>query len=304
MTTSPSRPRFARIRLRAGLVIPAAMALTLLTACSPTTSGQGAAATNVHPSSAAAGSTTAPAPVSAPAPSAPAPVSTPPASASAGPASSAPVSAAAPAAPPSAAPGASSSATSAESPTTAAAPAAVTPVTVTPVTVTAVTVTETATATVTQGSTATHTGSSSTDAKNILGPDGYLGLSLGQSQATARQDAVFVSTPAVTVSCKAWETIAAARISSVLISAKLGIAAISPRSASVMQTPEGMTAGWTATQVHAAYPSFSLSDTHQQDGGPQISVPQNSRAVYKVRFDSQDKVVGFSLLLRNQDCFG
>ena len=58
--------------------------------------------------------------------------------------------------------------------------------------------------------------------------------------------------------------------------AKLGIAAISPRSASVMQTPEGMTAGWTATQVHAAYPSFSLSDTHQQDGGPQISVPQNS----------------------------
>ncbi|QNK81370.1 hypothetical protein [Nakamurella sp. PAMC28650] len=299
MTTSPSRPRFARIRLRAGLVIPAAMALTLLTACSPTTSGQGAAATNVHPSSAAAGSTTAPAPVSAPAPSAPAPVSTAPASASAGPASSAPVSAAAPAAPPSAAPGAPSSATSAESPTTAAAPAAVTPVTVT-----AVTVTETATATVTQGSTATHAGSSSTDAKNILGPDGYLGLSLGQSQATARQDAVFVSTPAVTVSCKAWETIAAARISSVLISAKLGIAAISPRSASVMQTPEGMTAGWTATQVHAAYPSFSLSDTHQQDGGPQISVPQNSRAVYKVRFDSQDKVVGFSLLLRNQDCFG
>jgi hypothetical protein len=280
-------------------VIPAAMALTLLTACSPTTSGQGAAATNVHPSSAAAGSTTAPAPVSAPAPSAPAPVSTPPASASAGPASSASVSAAARAAPPSAAPGAPSSATSAESPTTAAAPAAVTPVTVT-----AVTVTETATATVTQGSTATHTGSSSTDAKNILGPDGYLGLSLGQSQATARQDAVFVSTPAVTVSCKAWETIAAARISSVLISAKLGIAAISPRSASVMQTPEGMTAGWTATQVHAAYPSFSLSDTHQQDGGPQISVPQNSRAVYKVRFDSQDKVVGFSLLLRNQDCFG
>ncbi|MET3804528.1 hypothetical protein ABIB25_001523 [Nakamurella sp. UYEF19] len=153
-------------------------------------------------------------------------------------------------------------------------------------------------------STEASTTTSTSSAKNVLGPDGYLGVELGESQPTAKLDAVFASTPAVTTSCTSWDTIAAAPISSVLMSAKLGIAGISPRSASSMQTPEGMTAGWTATQVHAAYPTFRLGDTHEEDGGPEIAVPQNAKAVYKVRFDSSDKVVGFSLLLRNQDCFG
>jgi hypothetical protein len=152
--------------------------------------------------------------------------------------------------------------------------------------------------------TGTSSAPSSTPAKNVIGPDGYRGLLLGESQPTARQDAIFASTPAVTVSCKEWETIAAAPINSVLMSARLGVAGISPRSGSGMQTPEGMTAGWTAAQVHAAYPSFDLRDTHQEDGGPEIGVPQNTKAVYKVRFDSSDKVAGFSLLLRKQDCFG
>ncbi|MCU1688689.1 MAG: hypothetical protein JWN20_617 [Jatrophihabitantaceae bacterium] len=67
-------------------------------------------------------------------------------------------------------------------------------------------------------------------------------------------------------------------------------------------TPEGMALGWTVNQVHAAYPSFPLDAGSSPIGPPTIPVPQNDKAVYRIRLTA-GVVAVMTLESRPQDCY-
>ena len=137
----------------------------------------------------------------------------------------------------------------------------------------------------------------------VLGPTGWQTLQLGQTPAQARDTGMFADTPEPDGGCALWYAVNAAAIDSVAVSGVRGVAAITVSSSDkVIATPEGMAVGWTAAQVHAAYPSWPAGAESSPAGPPLIAVPQNPAAVYRLRLDG-GAVIAITLESRNQDCY-
>lgn len=139
---------------------------------------------------------------------------------------------------------------------------------------------------------------------NILGPTGWQTLQLGMAPGPAEATGIFSSTPAPAGGgCASWLAVGAAAIDVATISPNLGVMAITVYSPDkVLMTPEGMALGWTADQIRAAYPSFPVNGENQPNGAPTIPVPQNSKAVYRIRL-SAGVLVSITLESYPQDCY-
>ena len=131
---------------------------------------------------------------------------------------------------------------------------------------------------------------------DILGPTGWQTLQLGMAPAVAEATGMFPSAPMPGgTGCVAWTAAGAAAFDTATISASLGVVAITVDSPDrVLMTPEGMALGWTAAQVHSAYPAWPAGAESGPGGPAAIPVPQNPGAVYRIRL-SGGAVVSLSL---------
>lgn len=146
-------------------------------------------------------------------------------------------------------------------------------------------------------------GAPRSDSNDVLGPYGWQELVLGMSRLKALGTGIFVSVPSDNGQCQSWGAAGAAAIDGAAISPKLGIINIAVSSAAKsIHTIEGMQLGWTAAQVHAAYPAFAVSSAHAANG-PTVAVPQNAKAVYRLHFDAANKLTSMLLESYPQDCY-
>lgn len=137
---------------------------------------------------------------------------------------------------------------------------------------------------------------------DVLGPLGWGPVTIGQAATAAAATGLFTATPAPSGGCAEWPAAGASPVESVVVSPTIGVAAIIARSGAVIHTPEGVTFGSTAEQVHAAYPAFDVADV-ETPNGPVIAVPGNSRAGYRLSFDDARKVSYLTLESVDQDCY-
>jgi hypothetical protein len=141
------------------------------------------------------------------------------------------------------------------------------------------------------------------DAVAIIGPHGWLDLTLGMSAEEAAVLGIFADTPAPEGdSCTSWEGSEASAISSVVLSPNLGVVAILPWPDPALSTPEGISVGATADQVAAEY-GFDPADFNSPNG-VLAAVPGFAGAHFRFQFDASGVLVSFMLELANQDCYG
>jgi hypothetical protein len=140
------------------------------------------------------------------------------------------------------------------------------------------------------------------DDELVLGPTGWKDLILDMNEGSAAALGMFTSTPPAGDGCQEWKAVLAAPIESVIVSPTFGVVAIQPRADAGMSTPEGMKIGWTAQQVAAKYPDFSV-DEADSPNGTLVQVPDDPFAFYRLTF-ADGKLANFMLESIFQDCYG
>lgn len=136
---------------------------------------------------------------------------------------------------------------------------------------------------------------------DVLGPIGWRGLNLGMTQARAITTGLLAGRIGPPTPCQQWSTKRSDAVGTVLVSRRLGVAAITAASGGDVQTPEGMTLGWTVDQVTRTYPAVSAAA--QDENVRFVPVQKNPRARYRVGFDPGGRVSALTLELAGQDCY-
>lgn len=137
---------------------------------------------------------------------------------------------------------------------------------------------------------------------DVLGPFGWGPVKIGMTPQEAAATGVFTDTPPAGDTCAEWVPPGSTPVESVIISPKIGVAAIIARSGAVIHTPEGVTFGSTAGDVHAAYASFDVADADTPNG-PVIPATGNPGAAYRLSFDDSTKLTYLVLESVEQDCY-
>jgi hypothetical protein len=138
---------------------------------------------------------------------------------------------------------------------------------------------------------------------DVLGPSGWGPLTLGQDPTDAAATGLFTDMPAVDDICVVWQAALASPLDTVVISPHEGVVAIIGRADAVLRTPEGMTVGSTAAEVHAMYPEFPVADA-QFPNGRVITATGNPDGAYRLQFDDDDVLQTLTLESTRQDCYG
>lgn len=138
---------------------------------------------------------------------------------------------------------------------------------------------------------------------DVLGPFGWGPVLLGQDAAAAGATGVFTDMPPAEDTCVEWSAVLASPLESVIVSPRIGVAAIIARSDAVVRTPEGVRIGSTADEVHAAYPAFDVADV-ETPNGPVIAATGNPAGAYRLSFNDAGTVAYLALESTEQDCYG
>jgi hypothetical protein len=136
---------------------------------------------------------------------------------------------------------------------------------------------------------------------DVLGPIGWRGLNLSMTQARAITTGLLAGRIGPPTPCQEWSTQGSDAIGTVYVSQRLGVAAIASAAGGDVQTPEGMTLGWTLDQVTGTY--SGVSSAVQGESLRFVPVPNNPRARYRVGFDQGGKVSAITLELSEEDCY-
>lgn len=136
---------------------------------------------------------------------------------------------------------------------------------------------------------------------DVLGPVGWRGLNLSMTEARAITTGLLAGRIGPPTPCQQWSTQRSDAVGTVYVSQRLGVAAIGGAPGGDVQTPEGMTLGWTLDQVTRTYPG--VSSPIQGENLRFVPVPSNPRARYRVGFDAGGRVSALTLELTGQDCY-
>lgn len=136
---------------------------------------------------------------------------------------------------------------------------------------------------------------------DVLGPIGWRGLNLSMTQARAITTGLLAGRIGPPTPCQEWSTQRSDAVGTVFVSQRYGVAAIAAAPGGEVQTPEGMTLGWTLDQVTRTYPGVSSSARGENPRF--VPVPGNGRAHYRVGFDGSGRVSAITLELTAQDCY-
>lgn len=120
---------------------------------------------------------------------------------------------------------------------------------------------------------------------DVIGPFGWQTLRLGMSADAAEALGMLTRTTEGDGLCAPWPALPITALDQAVVSETHGVWAIHPKQVDWIHTPEGMRIGWTAAQVHAAYPDFNPAH-FDYPHGPTVAVPGNPRALYRMQFNS------------------